>query len=233
MNIAAQLPPRNHNGPPDPIEAVIAEYDAVISEVQNWTDGEPVTDRAGMDAVDALLKEFKAYKSALTRAGKERTDPFHKAWKAEVAAVKVYTDDADRIQKALVATVAPFKAKLAAEQEAARKAEWAKAEAARREAEEKAAAASAADLEAQREIAEAKQAAIDAEKMAKAQEKQAVKGMRTVTYYEVTSSSDLLRWVNKNDRQALDDFCADYARRVHKDGVARPGLRVWTEKEAF
>lgn len=230
MNIAAQI---GHNNPPDPIEAVIAEYDAVISEAQNWTDGEPVTDRAGMDAVDAILKEFKTYKSDLTKACKERTDPFHKAWKAEVAAVKVYTDDADRIQKALVATVAPFKAKLAAEQEAARKVAWTKVEAARREAEEKAAAANAADLKAQREIAEVKQAAIDAEKAAKAQEKQAVPGMRRVTHYQVTSTSDLLRWINKNDRQTLDDFCADYARRVHKDGVKRPGLDVWTTEEAF
>lgn len=89
--------PKGHNNPPDPIEEVVAEFDAVISEAQNWTDGENVTDKAGMKAVDAVLKEFKSYKTALAKAAKERTDPLHKVWKAEVAAVKVYTDDADRI----------------------------------------------------------------------------------------------------------------------------------------
>jgi len=55
-----QLSPIGHNNPPDPIETVLAEYDAVISEAQNWTDGEPVTDEAGMTAVDAVIKEFKS-----------------------------------------------------------------------------------------------------------------------------------------------------------------------------
>lgn len=123
-----QIAPIGHNNPPDPIESVIAEYDGVITEAHNWADGEPVTDEAGMIAVDAVIKEFKAYKSALTKAGKERTDPLHKAWKAEVAAVKVYTDDADMLQKALIACVAPFKAKLAAQKEAERKAAWEAAE---------------------------------------------------------------------------------------------------------
>lgn len=220
-----------HNNPPDPVEVVIAEFSSVIDEAQNWTDGEPVTDEAAMKAVDAIIKEFKTYRTALTKAGKERTDPLHKAWKAEVAAVKVYTDDADLIQKALVATVAPFKAKLAAKQEAERQAKWEAANKARLEAEAKAAQANAADLEAQREAEAAKHAVIDAEEAARAVE--SVKGMRKVTRYEVTSTSDLLRWMNKNDRAALDAFCEEYARRVHKDGVARPGLRVWADREVF
>lgn len=221
-----------HNGPPDPIEQVIAEYDAVISEAQNWTDGEPVTDEAGMNAVDAILKEFKSYRSALVKAGKERTDPLHKAWKAEVAAVKVYTDDADRIQSALVATVAPFKAKLAEEKRAAERAAWEAAEKAKREAEAKATTARAADLEAQREIAEARQAAIDAENAAKAASKDKPKGMRKVTRYSIEDHRAALHWIAAMDRDAVTSFIEEYVRRNHKTAQIA-GVNVWEEKEAF
>ena len=231
MNVKADI---GHNQGPalDPIEAVVSEYDAVITEAQNWTDGEPVTDEAGMQAVDAILKEFKSYKTALTKAGKERTDPLHKAWKAEVAAVKVYTDDADRIQSALVAVVAPFKAKLAEEKKAAERKAWEEAEQARREAEAKAAQANAADLDAQREVAEAKQAAIDAEKAAQASRRDTVQGMRTVTHHEITDMRDVVNWIARNDKEAMADFATEYVRRNHKTS-AIAGVRVWETKEAF
>lgn len=221
-----------HNNPPDPIELVIAEYDDVITEAQNWADGEPVTDEASMNAVDEIIKGFKSYRSALTKAGKERTDPLHKAWKAEVAAVKVYTDDADMMQAALVALVAPYKAKLAEEKKAAERAAWEAADKARREAEAKAAAANAADIEAQREAMEAKQAAMEAQKAAQAQSKDKVKGLRTVTRHEITDMRDAVNWIARNDKQAMADFVTEYVRRNHKT-VAITGVRVWEEKEAF
>ena len=221
-----------HNGPPDPIEVVTAEYDAVISEAQNWADGEPVADEAQMKAVDAVLKEFKSYKTALAKAGKERTDPLHKAWKAEVAAVKVYTDDADRLQSALVATVAPFKAKLAEEKAEAERKAWEETNRLRREAEAKAAAANAADIEAQREVAAAKQAAIEAENAAKTTAKSAPKGMRTVTHHEIEDMRALVNWIATNDKDAMADFATEYARRNHK-AANMAGVRVWTTKEAY
>lgn len=221
-----------HNNPPDPIEEVIAEYDAIISEAQNWADGEPVTDEASMKAVDEIIKGFKSYRSALTKAGKERTEPLHKAWKAEVAAVKVYTDDADMMQAALVALVAPFKAKLAEEKRAAERAAWEAADKARREAEAKAAAANAADIEAQREAMAAKQAAMDAEQAAKAQSKDKIKGMRTFTRHEITSIGDALNWIARHDKPAMADFVTEYVRKNHK-AANIAGVRVWEEKEAF
>lgn len=229
MNVQPAI---GHNNPPDPIETVMSEYDGIITEAQNWADGEPVTDEAGMKAVDVVLKEFKTYKTALVKAGKERTDPLHKAWKAEVAAVKVYTDDADMIQSALVACVAPFKAKLAEEKKAAERAAWEAAEKARREAEAKQASLNAADIEAQRELAEAKQAAIEAEKAAKATAKEAPKGMRTVTHHEITDMRDALHWIARNDKDAVSAFVAEYVRRNYKT-TNISGVRVWTTKEAF
>ncbi len=221
-----------HNNPPCPIETVIAEYDAIITEAQNWADGEPVADEASMKAVDEIIKGFKSYRSALTKAGKERTDPLHKAWKAEVAAVKVYTDDADMMQSALVALVGPYKAKLAEEKRAAERAAWEAADKARREAEARAATANAADIEAQRKAMAAKKAAMDAEQAAKAQSKDKVKGLRTVTRHEITSIGDALNWIAKNDKPAMAAFVTEYVRRNHK-AANISGVRVWDEKEAF
>lgn len=220
------------NNPPDPIELVIAEYDSVISEAQNWTDGDPIDNEASMKAVDAVLREFKSYKTALAKATKERTDPLHKAWKAEVAAVKTYTDDADRIQSALVAVVAPFKAKLAAEKEAERKAAWEAAEKAREEAEAIAARANAANIEDQRAADAARQAAMDAQKAASSAQKDTVKGMRTVVHYEITDHKDALHHIARSDRDAVTEFVNEYVRRNHKvQKIA--GVRVWETKEAF
>lgn len=224
--------PIGHNNPPDPIEQVLAEYDSTISEAQNWGDGEPVTDKAGMKAVDAVLKEFKSYRAALVKAAKERTDPLHKAWKAEVAAVKVYTDDADLIQSALVATVAPFKAKLAeAEAEANRKA-WEETNRLRREADAAAAKANSADVEAQREVAAARQAAIDAENATKAQAKDSVKGIRKTVHYDITDHRAALHWIAKNDRDAITAFVDEYVRSNHKKATI-DGVKVWETKEAY
>lgn len=221
-----------HNQAPDPIEVLLAEYGGTIEHAQHWADGEPVTDEAGMLAVDTVLKEFKSYKTALTKAGKERTDPLHKAWKAEVAAVKVYTDDADLLQKALVSIVAPFKVKLAAEAKEAERKAWEETNRLRREAEQAAAQAKAGDIDAQREAVEAKRAEIEADKAARTAAKSAPKGMHNVTKYDLTDHKAALHWIAANDRDAMTAFIVEYVRRNHK-GPAIDGVKVWTEKEAF
>jgi len=220
------------NSPPDPIEVLTAQYDDIISEAQNWSDGESVTDEAQMNAVDELIKRFKTYRADLTKAAKERTDPLHQAWKSEVAAVRVYTDDADLLQRTLVAAVAPFKAKLAAEKEAARKAAWQAAQDAEREANAKAAAADTANIEAQREAAQAQAAAMEARKTASAAQKDTVKGMRTVHYHDIADMRALVNWIATNDKPAMAAFAEAYAARNHKD-IPDAVVRSWTAKEAF
>ena len=221
-----------HNNPPDPIESVIAEFDGIISEAQNWADGEPVKTEAAMLSVDEIIKGFKKYRTALNKAGKEKTEPFHRAWKAQVAAVKVYADDADLMQSALVALVAPFKAKLAEKKRAAERLAWQAAEDASKDAEAKAAAANAADIEAQREAQAAKQAAMDAQKAAQSRSKDKVKGLRTVTRHEITDMRAAVNWIATNDKAAMADFTTDYIRRNHKQ-YKIAGVRVCEEKEAF
>ena len=221
-----------HNNPPDPIEEVMAQYDSIITEAQNWTDGELVENEGQMQAVDQILKEFKTYRSALAKAGKERTDPLHKAWKAEVAAVKVYTDDAGIIQNALVAAVSPFKEKLAAEKRAAERAAWEKAQAAKMEAEAKYAAANAANAEAMREAEAVKEAAMQAEKAAKAASKEKPKGMRKVTHHEIKDMRALVNFIAKNDKAAMAEFATEYARKNHDD-IPNDIVATWVTRKAF
>jgi hypothetical protein len=220
------------NNPPTPIETCIAEYDGIILEATNWADGEPVTDEAGMNAIDKVLKGIKTYRSALDKAAKEQTAPPHAVWKAAVAAAKVYTDDADRLQAALVACVGPFKAKLAADKAEADRAAQSAAWEATRAAREAAAKANAGDIEQARAAAAAIAEAEALQRAANAAAKDTVKGMRTVTHYEVTDYRALLHFIAKNDKDAVTDFVAEWARGHHKTRAA-DGLRVWTTKESF
>jgi hypothetical protein len=221
-----------HNNPPDPMEAVAAQYDDIISEATNWTDGSPVTTEAQMLSVDALIKGCKTYRADLAKAGKLCTEPLHTAWKASVAAVKVYTDDADRIQAALVASVGPFKASLAAEKEAARRAAWQAAQDAERAAGELSRAASASSLDAQRKADAARNAALDAKKAASAAQKDTVKGLRAVQYHDIASMRDLVNWIAANDKPAMAAFAEAYAAKNHKD-IPDEIVRSFTKIEAF
>lgn len=227
-----------HNGGPDmdPIAAVTDQYGDTLSEIENWTDGTLVETEAQMLAVDALLKEFKTYKTALNNAAKERTAPLHTAWKAEVAAVKVYTDDADKLQAALVASVSPFKKKLADEKRAVERAAWEAADKVRREAAEAEAKANAASIDDQRDLEAKRQAVIDAETAAKAASKDKPKGLRWEYPFVITDMSDVLRWMNKNARADLEAAALAYVTkyvREHKDATAIPGVNVTKTQEGF
>lgn len=226
------LAPQGHNNPPSPMEVCASEHDDMISEGMNWADGEAVTDEPSMLAVDAIIKGVKSYRSALVKAGKDHTAPLHDVWKAAVADVKVYTEDADRLQAALVSVVAPFKAKLAAQKEAERQAAWQAARDAERAAEALAAKANAANIEDARAADAARHAALEAKKAASAAQKDTVKGMRTVTKHEVCDMRGLVNWIATNDKAAMAVFATEYARKKHAD-IPDAIVRTWTEKESF
>lgn len=224
---------RQHNNPPDPIDEALAPFGDFISEAENWLDGASVENEGQMKAVDDLTKQIKAAKKAVEAAEESEAKPFYDQWKAAKARYKPTLDDLDRMVKGLVAAVDGFKHKLAAEKaEAERKA---REEAARamREAQEAARAAAASDIEAQRAAAAAQAAAEEAQRIAAAASKDTVKGMRTVTRYEITDHRALLNWIARNDREAMTAFIEEWARRNHKENQKADGLRVWQEKEAF
>lgn len=220
------------NAPPDPLDEICAAYEGPRSEAENWLDGTPVENEAQMKVVDALRKSAREWRLALEAGQKSATAPLYDAYKAEGARWKPTIEDAQRIEKGLVALVDGFKRKLAAEKaEAQRKAEaeaWEKGRAAR----EAAAAANAADLEAQRAAAEAQREAEEAQRRAAAASKDTVKGLRTVTRYQIEDHRAALHDIATNDREAVTAFIEAYVQKNYK---ARPinGVRVWQEKEAY
>ena len=221
-----------HNSPPDPIDEALAPYGDALSEAENWLDGTSVENEGQMKAVDILLKHIKAAEKAVKDAEESEAKPIYDQWKAAKARYTPTLTDLERIKKGLVAVVDTFKRKLAAEKAEAERKARAEADAARRAAEEAARQASASDIQAQRKAAEAKQAADLAMAQAAAASKDTVKGMRTVTRYEITDHRALLHWIAANDRGAITTFIEEYARRNHRD-IKADGLKVWQEKEAF
>ena len=229
MNAPARI---GHNNSPDPLDDALAPYGDAIQEAQNWLDGATVEDEAQMKAVDSLLRDIKTAAKAVDAARDAEAKPLHDAWKAAIARFKPTQDDLERINRGLVSLVDAFKRRLAAEKAEAERKARAEAEAARRAAEEAARAADAANIEAQREAArlQAEAEAAQAELVAASRDK--VKGLRTVTRFEITDHRAALHWIARQDREAITTFVDEYVRRHHKaDRI--DGVRVWTEKAAF
>ena len=227
-----KIAPIGHNNPPDPIDEITAPFDATRQEAENWLDGQAVKTEAQMDAVDALRKEARKWRLALEAGQKTATAPLYAVYTAELDRWKPTIADAKLIETGLVALVDGFKRQLAAEKEAARKAAWEAAEAARREAEAKMALADVANIDAQRDAKAAMEAAEIARAHAAVAQKDTVKGMRTVTRYEITDHRALLNWIAKNARDDVTAFIEAWAQKNHKTTTA-DGLKVWQEKEAF
>lgn len=223
---------RLHNNPPDPIDEALAPYMDAIEEAENWLDGTPVETEEQMKVVDAVIKDIRKAKSDLGKAKKSSTAPLHDAWKAEIARWKPTEDDIERRLKGLAAIVDPFKRKLAAEKEAAKRAAYEEAQRKEREAREAAAQADVADYQAQVEADQKAREAIEAKKAASAANKDTVKGLRTATKHEITNHRAALHWIAQNDRGAITAFIESYVQRNHKTNQI-DGVRVWTEKEAY
>jgi len=229
MNAPAQI---GHNAPPDPIDEALAPYEEYIEEAENWLDGTPIEDEAQMKAVDAIIKEMRSAKSDLAKAKKSATAPLHDAWKSEIARWKPTEDDIERRLKGLAAVVDPFKRQLAEKKEAAKRAAYEEARRKEREAEEAARKADASNYEAQVEADRKAHEAMEAKKAASAANKDTVKGLRTVTRYEVEDHRAALHWIATNDRDAITAFIDEYVRRNHKTASIE-GVKVWQDKEAY
>jgi hypothetical protein len=221
-----------HNNPPDPIDQINAAHEADRVEAENWLDGSPVENESQMKAVDAMRKAMREWRMALENGQKAEAAPLHDAWKAALARWKPTIEDAKRIEDGLVAAVDTFKRKLAAEKAEAERKAREEAAAARRAAEEAARTADASNIEAQREAARLMAEADAANKAAQAAAKDQVKGLRTVTRYEITDHRALLNWIARQDRDAITAFIEEYARREHKRLTNAEGIKVWQEKAA-
>lgn len=217
------------NNPPDPIDAICAQFEADRDEAANWLDGSKVENEDQMKAVDALRKSAREWRLALEAGQKSASAPLHDAWKAELARWKPTLDDAKRHEDGLKALLDGFKQKLAAEKAEAERAARAEAAQKMREAEEAARRANAANLEEQRAAAEAQREAEEALRRVADAKKEKVTGLRTVTRYEIEDHRAALHDIAASDRDAITAFIEEYVRRNHK-ARAINGVRVWQDK---
>jgi hypothetical protein len=223
------------NNPPDPIDTITAPYDDARAEVENWADGGKVETEGQMNTVDTLRKDMRAWRLALEAGQKEATAHLYTAYKTELDRWKSTIEDAKRLEGCLVSMTDGFKRKLAAEKAEVERKAQAEAWEATRKAREAAQLADASNIEAQRAAANAMAEAEAAHHRAAIAAKDTVKGLRTVTKFEVTDHKALLNWIAKNDRDAITAFIDEYARKNHKTtkAGADDGLSVWQSQEAY
>lgn len=222
------------NCPPDPLDEAIAIDPEALELAEGMLTGLPVENEAQMRATDDLAKRLKAVRKAVEAAEESEAKPIYDEWKATKARFKPTLDDLDRMIKGCAAMVSDFKRKLAAEKAEAERKARAEAEAKARAAHEAAQRAADSDIDAQREAAMAQAEAEAAQKAAQqASRANDVKGLRTVTRFEITDHRALLNWIAKNRREDLTAFIEEWARRNHKDNQAADGLRVWQDREAY
>lgn len=222
------------NNPPDPLDEAIALDPEALELAEGLLTGDPVTSEAQMKAADGIAKRLKAIKKAVEDAEEGEAKPIYERWKTAKARFKPTLDDLDRQIKGCAAMVNGFKKRLADEKAAAERKARAEAEAKARAAAEAARAAAVSDIEAQREAAAAQAEAEAAQRAAReASRANDVKGLRTVTRYEITDHRTLLNFIAKNHRDAMTAFIEDWARRNHSLTQQADGLRVWQEKQAY
>ena len=68
------------NNPPDPIDAINAQFESVRMEAENWLDGALVENEGQMKAVDALRADARQWRMALEAGAKSATAPLYDAY---------------------------------------------------------------------------------------------------------------------------------------------------------
>lgn len=235
------------NNPPEPtpFEQSRDEIEGLFMEATNWLDGAGVQSQADADAISKLLDMLRKAKSAADDRRKAEAQPFDDG-KAEVQArynplIQKDKGKADLAMDACKKALTPWLAKIETEKRAI-------AEAARKEAEEKAAAAQAgiraanvidlqARADAERLIEEAKKAETVA-KRAENDKAHAKGGTRAIglrsTYTPVlTDAREAARhyWIER--RSEMEGFFLELARADVRAGkMTIPGFRVDEHREA-
>lgn len=232
-----------HNNPPaDPFDVAQAEIDGLYDEAKLWLDGEPVATQGQADDLSNLLNMVRAAEKRAEEARKAEKEPHLAAGRAIDAKYKALTERTKAAADAIKTALAPWLQKVEAEKRAA-------AEAARREAEEKARVAQEAlrqrDLAnlAEREAAEALvKEAKAAERAAGKAERDTAKAsgglgravsLRTVREVEVTDPKALLTHCWRVHRDEMLALATTLAERDVRAGAAEiPGVTIHEKKVA-
>lgn len=251
MNVIVSSGLIGHNNPPveiepTPFEMSEVEIGDLYAEAKNWLDGEPVSSQAQADGLSKLIDELRKAANLADERRKEENRPFDEG-KAEVQAryAPLISDTKSVKGKAVLAidmakkVLAPWLQKLEDEKRAA-------AEAARKEAEEKARIAQEAmrasqvhDLEKReaaealvREAQKAEAAATKAENSkAHATGGTRAMGLRSVWRAEMTDAREAARHYWQTRREEVDAFFQKLADAdVHAGKRSIPGFSVTEQR---
>lgn len=214
-----------------PFDEVCLEIDDLYDEVANFADGAPIECQEQCDALDKLDKALLDADKRREVIRKEEARPFDEGKAAVQAKHNPVKDKVARARDVISKPRAAWKARVAAEKEAAAAAAAREADEKRRAAEE-AIRASSGNLEAREEaemqLAEAKVA----EKVAKRADKAATTGtgLRPYWYPELADFDAAARHYWARDRAAFEHLVIDLARRDVQAGKRDiPGIRVVKE----
>lgn len=240
----AEAPPVGHNNPPppEPIEEARELISLLDVEASAWFDGEPIKNQKQADDVARLLDAARKAKQKFDADRKTEKKPHDEAAKAVDAKWKPVIADAERIVEIAKAAQTPWLIKVEAEKRAAE-------EAARREADAKAAEARRLAQEADGSLAAAKarDAALEEAKRAEwaaqqaAHDKAGAKGagmartvsLRTTWRSLVEDRRALLNHIAKRDPDALTAFVEDWAAKAVRSGARElPGVKIYEERAA-
>lgn len=237
-----EAPPMGHNNPPEPtpLEQARETISLLDGEAANWFDGTPIENQAQADDVARLLDAARKAEKQFDANRKAEKQPHDDAAKAVDAAWKPVITDAKRIVEIAKAAQTTWLIKLdeekRAREEAARKEADAKAAEARRLAEENdgsLAAAKARDAaieEAKRAEAAAARAAND-KANAKGEGMARAVSLRTIWRSEVEDRRAILNHIAKTDPNALTAFVEDWSAKAVRSGArVLPGVRVYEER---
>jgi hypothetical protein len=244
------LPPRNHNNPPEPTPFDLSkdEIEGLFGEAKNWLDGSGVNSAADAEGVSRLLDMIRKATATADERRKVEAKPFDDG-KAEVQTrYGLLIGDTKSVKgKAVLAAecckraLTPWLDKVEADKRAV-------AEAARKEADAKAAAAQEAlrtsshdDLLAREAAEEQLREAGKAEAAAKRAEKDkahAKGGTRAVSLRstfrpEITDATAFARWLWSDHKQELIGHLMTIAERHVANGARTlPGVTVHEDRGA-
>jgi hypothetical protein len=242
--LTAEVAQMGHNQPPPPtpLEEAREMLSLLDVEAAAWFDGTPIENERQAEDVARLLDSARKAEKQFDANRKAEKQPHDDAAKAVDAAWKPVITDAKRIVEIAKAAQTTWLIKIDNEKRS-------REEAARKEAEEKAAAARKLAEEADGSLAAAKarDAAIEEAKKAEAAATRAAHdkanakgagmaraiGLRTTWKAAVEDRRALLNHIAKNAPDDLTAFVEEWAARAVRGGARElPGVRIYEERAA-
>lgn len=226
-----------HNGPPSPYEQSKQRVDDLYEEAKNWLDGESIDRQELADEISKLLAMIRDAKKEADSARKEEAKPFDDGKKEVQERYKPLLEMADRAADACKKALTPWLEKVEAEKRAQEAEAKRIAEETARAAQEAMRSTTLDDLEgreqAEKLAKEAKRATAAANRAGRDTAKAGGVALRRTYEPELVSGVEAARHYWQHNREAMEAFLLDLARKDVRSGVRSiPGFTITEKKGA-